>query len=102
MPEFKIEFLSAAWSDIDQISDFHLLMVGPKSAAAITDKLLDAIQHLEDHPLMGTEHGDPVLAKNGYRKLICGDYVCVHKVIAKTVYIYRIVHGSTDYPKMFR
>jgi len=43
-----------------------------------------------------------VLAEREFRKVICRDYVCVYKVIdsEKTVYIYHIVNGKTDYPQL--
>ena len=34
--------------------------------------------------------------------VLCGDYVCVYRVIEETVYIYRVVHGATDYTKYFK
>lgn len=101
MPKCKVEILTPAWRDIDRISDFHLMKVGPQSAERITDQLLDTIDLLEEHPYMGPLHPDPVLAQNEYRKVICGNYICVYKVIDTTVYIYRIVDGRTDYPRLF-
>lgn len=94
--------LTPAWQDIDRISDLHLMLVGPKSAEEITDKLLDNIALLAEQPYMGALHPDPFLAEHQYRKLICGKYVCIYKVIDQTVYVYRIVDGRTDYPKLLR
>ncbi len=102
MSKSKIEILTPALNDIDQIADYHLLVTGPISAEKITDKLLDSIEKLGEYPLMGTEHSDSVLQKKGYRKLICGEYICVYRLIHDTIYIYRIVYGTTDYPKLFR
>ena len=102
MPKFNVVILTPAFKDIDQIADCHLILVGPQSAKKITDKLLGTIMMLEDHPLAGTEHSDMVLQKQGYRKLICGDYVCICKVIENMVYIYRVVHGATHYPILFQ
>lgn len=101
MPAYKIEILSPAYLDIDRIAEFHLRMVGPQSAQKITDKLLDTIGLLGEHPFAGAEHGDSVLQKQGYRKLICGEYICIYRVINDIVFIYRVVHGATDYPKWF-
>ena len=78
MPKCRVEILTPAWRDIDRISDYHLMAVGPQSAEQITDKLLDTIDLLADHPYMGPLHPDPVLARNEYRKAICGSYVCVY------------------------
>ena len=102
MPKAKVEILTPALNDIDQIADYHLLAVGPISAEKITDKLIDSIEKLSEYPLMGTEHSDSVLQKKGYRKLVCGDYICVYRLIDDTIYIYRVVYGATDYPKLFR
>ena len=94
--------LTPAWQDIDRISDLHLMLGGPKSAEEITDKLLDNIALLAEQPYMGALHPDPFLAEHQYRKLICGKYVCIYKVIDQTVYVYRIVDGRTDYSKLLR
>jgi len=102
MVSVRIEILTPALHDIDKIADYHLLAVGPVSAEKITDKLLDSIEKLGEYPLMGTEHTDPVLQKEGYRKLVCGEYICIYRLIDDTIYIYRVVHGATDYPKLFK
>ena len=100
MPDaYRLEILTPAWQDIDRISD---LLVGPQSAQKITDKLLDTIALLASQPYMGALHPDTFLAQREYRKIICGNYVCVYKVIGTTVYVYRVVDGRTDYPKLLR
>ena len=101
MPEYKVEILNPAAKDIERIAGYHLRMVGPVSAEKITEKLLDTIQTLEDQPFSGMKHPDDILRKQNYRKLVSGDYICVYKVIEKSVYIYRVVHGAMDYPKLF-
>ena len=102
MARVRIKILTPALHDIDKIADYHILAVGPVSAEKITDKLLDSIEKLGEYPLMGTEHTDPVLQKEGYRKLVCGEYICIYRLIDDTIYIYRVVHGATDYPKLFK
>ena len=103
MPDaYRLEILTPAWQDIDRISDLHLLLVGAQSAQKITDKLLYAIALLASQPYMGALHPDSFLAQREYRKIIRGNYVCVYKVIGTTVYVYRIVDGRTDYPKLLR
>lgn len=102
MTNFSVRILPAAWQDIDRISDHYLSRAGAAAAQRITDKLLDAAADLGKFPYMGALHPDPVLARMEYRKLICEDYVCVYRVVENTVYLYRIVHGATDYPSLFR
>lgn len=101
MNEYTIEFLRPAIEHIEKIAKFHMKMVGTLSAEKITDKLLDHIQTLEDQPLLGTIHPDPVLKRQNFRKLIIGDYICIYKIIRETIYIYGIFHGNTNYPKSF-
>ena len=100
MTEHQIEFLPTAWQDLVKISDLHLQLVGPDSAERITDEILDAIEGLARFPYMGPLHPDPVLARMEYRKLVCRKYIVIYRVIEATVYIYRIVSGITDYPKL--
>ena len=102
MAKYRVELLLAAWQDIDKISDIYLRLVGPAAAQRITDQILDTLERLGDFPYMGAQHPDLELAKREFRKVICCDYVCVYKVIEETVYIYRIVNGKTDYPKLLR
>ena len=50
---------------------------------------------------MGQTHPDPLLAAQGYRKLVLTKtYVAIYKVIDDTVYIYRIVNGRSNYPRL--
>lgn len=102
MTKYKVELLLAAWQDIDKVSDFHLKMVGTASAKRVTDKILDTLEKLAEHPYMGAQHPDPELARREYRKVICGDYVCVYKVVGQSIYVYRIVNGRTDYPRLLK
>ena len=101
MPEYRIEFLPSAWQDLNKIADLHLQLVGAESAERITDEILDAIDGLSRFPYMGALHPDPVLARMEYRNLVRRKYVAVYRVMESTVYLYRIVNGITDYPKLF-
>lgn len=101
MGEYRLQFLHAAVDDLDRIADYHLQMVGAASAERITDQILNTVERLEKYPYLGSLHPDPVLASMEYRRIVSGNYVCVYKVIDRTVVIYRIVNGVTDYPKYF-
>lgn len=102
MAEYKVEILLAAWQDIDKIADFHKKMVGAASAQRITDKILDTLERLGSFPYMGAQHPDPELARRDFRKVLCGDYVCVYKLIGSSVFVYRVVNGKTGYPKLLK
>lgn len=99
MPKYNVRILTPAWQDIERIADIHMSAVGPHSAEIITDKLLDKITLLAEQPLIGPLHTDVFLAMRQYRKLICGNYIIVYKLLDSTVFIYRVVDGRTNYPK---
>ena len=96
MGKYKVEILLAAWQDIDRISDVYLRLAGAASAKKITDA------RLGDFPYMGAQHPDPELARREFRKVLCGDLVCVYKVIGQSVFVYRVVNGRTDYPQLLK
>ena len=103
MPKCRVEFLDAAWRDIERIADYHLENVGAASAQRITDKILDSLENLAEFPLMGPHHPDSELTMLGYRRLVLAKtYVAVYRVIGNVVYVYHIVNGTTDYPKLLR
>lgn len=99
----KIIILEPARNDILQIARYHLEQVGPSSAKRITDCLMEAIDRLAAFSLIGQTHPDPLLAAQGYRKLIAAEkYVCIYKALEDTLHIYRVVNGEMDYPKLLK
>lgn len=97
MKKYRIEFLPAAWREIDEISDYYLNKAGPKSAKKIFDKILKAIDRLEIFPLSCPIINDEVLSQEGYSTLICDDYICIYRLINDVVYIYHIANGRINY-----
>lgn len=96
-------YLAPAEKDFEEIVKYHILQVGTESARKIYSTMKDTIDRLQDFPLMGQTHPDPLLAADGYRKLVLTKtYVAIYKIIDNTVYIYRIVNGRTDYPKLLK
>jgi plasmid stabilization system protein ParE len=101
MQDYKLELLAPAWEELEEIAEYHLMMVVPVSAKNITDQILLSIERLKMYPLSGNAIFDDELNALGYRVVISGKYVCIYRVIGDTVYIYQIVHGSRDYPRLF-
>ena len=97
----KLVYLTPAEQDLEEIVKYHILEVGAKSAREIHFEIRSTIARLQSFPLMGQIHPDPLLATQGYRKLVLTrTYVAVYKVIDGVVYIYRIVNGRTNYPRL--
>ncbi len=98
---YKIELLASAWEELDNIADVYLNLAGVKSAQNITDKILDTIELLADNPYLGVEPKYSKIADQGFRMLICGNYLCFYKVGSDTIKVYHIADGRKDYPNLF-
>lgn len=99
----KLRYLAAAEADILKIVKFHADKVGPTSAREIYRTIREEIDRLQEFPFIGQVHPDPELAILGYRKLVLNKtYVAVYKLIDDAVMVYRVVNGTTDYPKLLK
>ncbi|WP_296559494.1 type II toxin-antitoxin system RelE/ParE family toxin [uncultured Acetobacterium sp.] len=102
MSNCKIEILAPAIKELEEITDYHLLMVGPISAKKIIDKILNSLARLEEFPLSCPYVPDTELKNEGYRMLVCDKYVCIYRLLGDTVYIYHIAPGATEYGKLIK
>ena len=99
----NLEYLAPAVSDFEEIVKYHITQVGVPYAKKIYNTMESGINKLSDFPLLGQTHPDPLLAAQDFRKLVLTDtYVAVYKIIDNTVYIYRIVNGKTNYPRLLK
>ena len=81
----------SAWEDIRQIARYKIKTVDLKSAENFIKKILDTMRLLEETPLLGPLHHDSDLRRLGYRKLFCGEYFSIYKVVL------RVFYGSESY-----
>lgn len=97
MPKHNMLIQQSAWEDIRQIAKYKIKAFGPKSAENFMKKILDTMRLLEETPLLGPLHHDSDLRRLGYRKLFCGEYICIYKVVEDRAVALRIFHGSESY-----
>jgi len=102
MSKFRLEILLPAWKELDEIASYHFHVVGSASARKVTDKILDALSRLEDFPLSCPYAPDAELGDGDYRMLVCGQYVCIYRLIGEVVYVYHIANGASKYSKLFK
>lgn len=98
---YRLAFTSAALEQLERIAACHLRRVGPASAEKVTDRLLEAFLILEEQPLAGQEHPDDLLRRQGFRRLVCYDYVGICRTQGDTVLVYGVYHGAQNYPELF-
>jgi plasmid stabilization system protein ParE len=98
--KYELELLTPAQCELEEIGRVHLEIVGPLSARKITDRIYSALEKLKTFPDLGIACRDKNLAAAGYRMLICGNYLCFYRKTDNIVFVYHIVDGRTDYPKL--
>lgn len=99
----KLIYLTPAQEDMAEIVKYHAINVGAQSARKIYETMRETIGGLRNFPLMGQTHPDPLLAMQGYRKLVLNEtYVAIYKINDDIVTVYRIVNGRTDYPRLLK
>jgi plasmid stabilization system protein ParE len=99
--ELDLFLLEDARQDLLEIASFHLDLGSPQGAEKITRRILDALDLLKTSPGMGLKLRDPELAGQGFRMLITGNYLSVYRRLEDAVYVYRIIDGRRDYPRIF-
>ena len=97
----RVEILPTAWEDLKQIEDWYLLRFGKDTALKVSDHILDAIERLERFPDSGSATPDEWLNEQGYRIVICGKHVAIHKKIGEILYVYHIADTRTNYKNLF-
>jgi plasmid stabilization system protein ParE len=99
--EFQLELLESAYQEILSIVALYKELVGPNSAKRITDKIFGSLELLCFSPKMGREIPDPELQTIGYRMLVIENYIAIYRTIGKTIFVYHIVDGRSNYPHLF-
>ena len=99
---YTVEIYPLAEDDLDSIYKYYFKESCEKSIAIkIVDKLKEAILRLSYMPKSHPFAREKRLKKDGFRKLICGDYIILflvddNKMIVSVV---RIFHGKMNYQK---
>ncbi|NQZ85726.1 MAG: type II toxin-antitoxin system RelE/ParE family toxin [Nanoarchaeales archaeon] len=86
----KLILLSKAKSDFGGIYYYHKSF-SLNSANKIKTELRDDIKTLKKFPKLGIEH------KNNFRKLPCGRYLILYKIINNSVIIHRIIDTKMNF-----
>ncbi len=97
----KVEILPSAMEDLKKIEDYYLINFNLKTAIKVSDRILNAIERLEDSPDSGSLTPDIWLNEQGYKMVICKKHVAIYRQINQTIYIYHIADTRTEYTKLF-
>jgi plasmid stabilization system protein ParE len=100
MSKYKLELLMPAQCEMDEIALRHLKLVGQNSARNILKHIYSSLEALLTHPQLGIAVDNKFLRQQGYRKLICGNYLCFYRLIGDTIFVYHVLDGRSDYPRL--
>lgn len=101
-PTYKLAILTPAQRELEEIARVYLELAGADSARRITDQILDSLERLKTYPLSGSHPRDRWLRDAGYRLVISGKFIAVYRLIERTVFVYHIAHGASDYPTLLK
>lgn len=99
MKKYDIEFLPIAYRDLDNIFDY-ILLDSQNNANRILEKIMTRLGKLEDFPLSGKKLIHKSLNSYDFRMIIVSPYIVFYRFIEDKIYIYRILHGASDYIKI--
>ena len=101
-PTYKLAILTPAQRELEELARVYLELAGADSARRITDQILDSLERLKTYPLSGSLPRDRWLRDAGYRLVISGKFIAVYRRIERTVFVYHIAHGASDYPALLK
>ena len=89
-----ILWTSGARSDLIAIFDY-IANDNPAAAAALVDRVDEAVMRLEDHPGLGRPG-----RRAGTRELVIAgsSYIAVYRIRRDTVQVLRVLHGAQKWP----
>lgn len=101
-PTNKLAILTPAQRELEELARVYLELAGADSARRITDQILDSLERLKAYPLSGSLPRDRWLRDAGYRLVISGKFIAAYRLIERTVFVYHIAHGASDYPTLLK
>lgn len=102
MKEYIIEWLGPASDDIAEIAQFYKATASLSVSRTIVSRLFTEIDELARYPYANPYARYKTLQEKGFRVLILDHYLCFYKVSGSIVTIYRILHSSRNYIKLFK
>jgi addiction module RelE/StbE family toxin len=100
MEVFDVKFLQDALNDLEEIVLF-IAKDSRKAALRMHDKILEKANDLEVFPKRGRLIPDKKMSAAGFRMLGIKPYVAFYRVIGNDVFIYRVLHGASNYPLLY-
>ena len=100
MEVYEVHFLQEALDDLEEIILF-IAQNNREAALRIHDEFIHRANDLSVFPKRGRLVPDTKMKNSGYRILPIYPYLAFYRIIDCNVYIYRVIHGATNYPMLY-
>ena len=100
METYNVRFLQEALEDLEEIV-LYIVQDSRKSALRMHDRIIEKVNDLTTFPKRGRLIPDKKMSAAGYRMLGIKPYAAFYRVIDNDVFIYRVLHGATNYPLLY-
>lgn len=97
----SIHYSREARNDLDEIWEYITFeLCNPQAAESTVNKIMDAVDELENFSETGASLSSVTDIENDYRFLTSGKYMVFYRVNGQDVYIDRVLYGRRDYLRM--
>jgi toxin ParE1/3/4 len=100
METYDVRFLEEALNDLEEIVLF-IAQNSRQSALRMHDKIIEKANDLEVFPKRGRLVPDKKMSEAGFRMLGIKPYIAFYRIINRNVFIYRALHGASNYPVLY-
>ena len=100
METYDVQFLQEAMDDLEEII-LYIAQDSLQAALRMHDKIIEKANDLTTFPKRGRLVPDKKMAAAGYRMLGIKPYMAFYRIIGRNIFIYRVLHGATNYPLLY-
>jgi len=100
MEIYDVQFLQEALGDLEEIV-LYIARDSRQAALRMHDKIIEKANDLSVFPKCGRLVPDKKMAVAGYRMLGIMPYIIFYRVVGRNVFIYRVLHGATNYSLLY-
>lgn len=94
----KIKYSPLAQDDLLEIKEYITVnLASPQAAKNTISKIAKRIRSLELSPEIGKPLSAICRVASDYRVLVCGGYLVFYRYENESVFIIRVLHGSSNY-----
>jgi len=88
---------------LDDLEEIVLYIAQDSRQAALRmhDKIIEKANDLTMFPKRGRLVHDKKMGAAGYRMLGIRPYIAFYRIVDRNVFIYRVLHGATNYPLLY-